>query len=264
MPAAEVQISLCDYSSHRQPFRQNYRNGLDTYILRLQAEGEARALVDGRMQRIVPGDLLLFAPGQSYELLIGTEQQEKPVHSEDYYVMCTGRWMDEWWKAGARPAKTRIADDGKVGAVWRQLVLEIRRIDGGSPDILARLLQALCLMLDRALAEAPAAASKAGLLALRMRSYVEAHATGPLKLEDVARHAGISVTRAVHLFKAETGCSIIAYAQQIRLALALQRMRSSQQSLEQIAEETGFGSYSYFHRIFKEKYGVAPGSYRRP
>ncbi len=261
MESSSVHIHLSAFSRHPQPFRALYREGLDTYIIRLQAEGECEALIQGEMVSIVPGDLLLFRPGDVYDLRIG--EKESPLGiSADYYVMCTGEWVDSWWEKRSRPTKVRIVDDGKLRSVWQQLILETRRLDGGSPEILEALFRALCLLLDRAIEEAPATSSASRLLALKMKSYVEEHSTSAFRLEDVAGHAGISVTRAVHLFKAQFGYSIMQYAGQIRLALALQLMDNSNYTLERIAEETGFGSYTYFHRVFRERYGVAPGAYR--
>ncbi|MDH6370180.1 hypothetical protein CA600_10635 [Paenibacillus sp. VTT E-133280] len=262
METNSVQISLCGFIRHTQPFRQLYRSGLDTYIIRLQAEGECEVLIDGDMVTVVPGDLLLFKPQDIYDLRIG-EKKSKLGHSVDYFVMCTGEWVDQWWNLRERPKKVRIADDGKLQSIWQQLDLENRRLDGGSPEILEALFKALCLLLDRAMEEAPASSSASLLHGLKMKSYVEEHATSEIRLKDVAAHAGISVTRAVHVFKIQFGYSIMQYAGQIRLAMALRLMDNTNYTLERIAEETGFGSYTYFHRVFRERYGVSPGNYRK-
>ncbi|MEK3700661.1 AraC family transcriptional regulator [Paenibacillus sp. FSL R10-2199] len=262
MGTTGVDIHLSSFSRHIQPFWHLFREGLDTYIIRLQAEGECEALIDGEMVTVMPGDLLLFRPGELYDLRIG--EKESPLgFSADYYVMSTGEWVDEWWNKQVRAKKSRIAEDSKLHSIWQQLILEKRRIDGGSPEILEALFKALCLLLDRAIAEAPASSSSSLLQGLKIKNYVEEHATSSIRLEDVARHAGISVTRAVHLFKEQFGYSVMQYAVQVRLAMALRLMDNSNYTLERIAEETGFGSYTYFHRVFRERYGVAPGVYRR-
>lgn len=258
----DIDIQLCGFSRHTQPFRQPFRNGLDTYILRLQVEGRSETLIDGRMETVLPGDLLLFPPGEVYDLWIANDES-RPGPSGDYYVMCTGAWLDGWWSRRPRPSKTRIADIGPLLGVWEPLSLESRRLDGGSPEILASLLKALCNLIDRALEEAPAVSSASALHALKMKGYIEARATSPLKLEEIAAQAGISVTRAVHLFKARFGMSIMKYVQQVRLANALRLLDNSQFTLERIAEESGFGSYTYFHRVFRERFGVSPGQYRK-
>lgn len=62
METNSVQISLCGFIRHTQPFRQLYRSGLDTYIIRLQAEGECEVLIDGEMTAVVPGIYCYLSP----------------------------------------------------------------------------------------------------------------------------------------------------------------------------------------------------------
>jgi AraC family transcriptional regulator of arabinose operon len=47
------------------------------------------------------------------------------------------------------------------------------------------------------------------------------------------------------------------------MAHAVDLLHHSPLSLEQIAAETGLGSYAYFHRVFRAQYGMAPGAYRK-
>jgi AraC family transcriptional regulator of arabinose operon len=262
MAISGINVQLCGHSRHQEPFKQEYRNGLDTYIIRLQLEGTCQALVDGKMTDLMPGDLLLFQPGDLYELRIGTpDGKMKP--SGDYFIMCTGEGMDEWWAEKQRPTLRKIAEDERIKATWHQLFLEKRRLDGGHPDLISLIVRTLLLLLDRALEEAPTAQSAAAFHAIRMRNFIEENAPRPLRLEEIAGHAGLSVSRAVHLFKEHFGMSAMQYVQQLRLAHAVDLLEHSVLSLEQIAYETGLSSYTYFHRVFRAAYGISPGAYRK-
>ncbi|XID90670.1 helix-turn-helix domain-containing protein [Paenibacillaceae bacterium WGS1546] len=262
MDCGRIHVQLCGYSRHREPFRHEYRNGLETYIIRLQIEGACRALVDGEMTDLMPGDLLLFKPGDVYELVIDKPGKGmKP--SGDYFILCTGAGMDAWWAEKERPARKKIAEDERIKGTWNQLLLEKRRLDGGHPELVSLIVRTLLLLLDRALEEAPSAQSAAAFHALKMRKYIEENATKPLRLEEIAGQAGLSVSRAVHLFKAQFGISAMQYAQRLRLSHAADLLEHSLQSLEQIAYETGLGSYTYFHRVFRAAYGMSPGVYRK-
>lgn len=257
-----IHVQLCGYHQHPEPFRQHFASGLETYIIRLQFEGVSQALIAGDYAPVEPGDLMLFKPGDVYDLRI--EPAEEPVKaSGDYFIMSTGPGMDEWWASRSRPTKVKIAEDAKLIAQWHQLIGEKRRLDGGDPRLTTLLMQALLLMLDRAIDEAPSARSSSAFHAIRMRNYIEANATRSIRLEDVAGDAGLSVSRAVHLFKEHYGTSVIGYAQQIRMAHALELLHHSPLSLEQIAAETGLGSYAYFHRMFRAQHGISPGAYRK-
>lgn len=257
-----IHVQLSEFSKHEEPFRQIYNSGLDTYIIRLQVEGICQALVHGEMKDIRPGDLLLFQPGDMYDLRIGY-LEEASKQSGDYYVMSTGPGMREWWNQKTRSTLTKIAEDNRLKSVWYQLILEKRRLDGGNPAIASSLAWSLLMLIDRAIEEAPEDQSPLAYHALRMRQYIEEHAAEPLTLDQVAQHTGLSVSRAVHLFKAHFGISIISYAQQLRLSHAIKLLDHSPMSLEQIAAETGLGSYAYFHRLFRERYGTSPGAYRK-
>lgn len=49
----------------------------------------------------------------------------------------------------------------------------------------------------------------------------------------------------------------------MRLQAATDQMKYTTLTLEEIAENIGFGTYVYFHRIFKRKTGETPGEFRK-
>lgn len=259
-----TEITMCSYSYHNEPFYTGYSEGLPTYLFRLQTEGMSRALIGGVMTEVRSGELLLYKPGDAYQLAIEPHTNElgqTQVSSADYFLFCRGDFVDNWWKRSARSQKVRIDPDEKLISLWRYIILEKRRFEEENKELSDYLLRSLLLAIDRAI-EQSAAPHGRSFMATRMKNFVEEHASSPFKLEDVARHVGLSVSRAGHLFKECFGKSVMQYAQELRLAIAVERMKYSQMTLEQIAETTGFGSYSYFHRVFRDKYGVTPSVYR--
>ena len=86
-----------------------------------------------------------------------------------------------------------------------------------------------------------------------MMRYIEEHATSTFKVEEVAKHVSHSLSRAVHLFKSSIGQTMIVYAIEVRLNAAIERMKYTSMTLEQNAEECGFGTYPYFHKVFRKK-----------
>ena len=64
-------------------------------------------------------------------------------------------------------------------------------------------------------------------------------------------------------FKVNMGTGFTEYLNDYRLTMAARLLKSSDESILMIAEESGFDNLSYFNRIFKRKYGVSPGSYRK-
>lgn len=80
-----------------------------------------------------------------------------------------------------------------------------------------------------------------------------------LSLHDLARAAGTSRSVLTRSFKRETGLSIVAYKNRLRVErfLAL-RADAENTTLLEAALAAGFGSYAQFHRVFREVMGHAP------
>jgi AraC family transcriptional regulator of arabinose operon len=260
------EIMHCSYSYHSEPFELGYPDGLHAYVFRLQTEGSCEALVEGKMQRIESGDLMLFKPGDSYQLNIyghntGQDKGGGGVSSGDYFVICRGLWVDEWWNRKERPQKAKVVADERLLSTWRALILEKRRFLDEDREMADYLLRALCLGLDRAMNTQSVLQGKS-FIATRMKNFIDERAGEPFLIRDIAGHVKLSVSRTVHLFKECFGMTIIQYTQNVRLSMAMERMKFSTMTLEQIAETCGFGSYSYFYRVFRQKYGVSPAVYR--
>lgn len=93
--------------------------------------------------------------------------------------------------------------------------------------------------------------------------YVEEHYTEKLTIDDMAKLTFYSKSHFMKFFKVHMGTGFTKYLNDYRLAMAARLLKSSDESILMIAEESGFDNLSYFNRIFKRKYGVSPGSYRK-
>jgi AraC family transcriptional regulator, arabinose operon regulatory protein len=259
----DIELLTASYAFHSQPYRSP-RHLLPHYLLRLQTEGCCQAIVDGTLTTVKQGELLLYAPGQPYELRMEPEGGS-PVRSGDYYIFCRGQWMDEWWKGLRKPSRLHLHledPNEPIVFLWKQLVLENRRRDGRPSKLGDSLLSSICLYIDRSIEERTAI-TKDVFIANRMKRYIETHATETFTSEDVARHVRLSVSRASHLFKEAFGEPFFQFALHLRLSIAVEKLLYSNMTLELIAESSGFSSYAFFHRKFKEKFGISPGEYRK-
>ncbi|SDE36670.1 AraC family transcriptional regulator, arabinose operon regulatory protein [Paenibacillus sp. UNCCL117] len=259
-------LLTCGYSFHSERFTMHHKNGSPHYLFRLQTEGVCQVCINGRWAHIEAGHLILIKPGDTYTLLVEEQPlpdgQLVPVASGDYYLYGEGEWLESWWRRSERASVSRIVLDEKLVSLWQQLLLENMRTAGGeTAELTDYLLRALCLYLDRAVTETAPKQGKP-FAAVRMKRFIEEHATRSFKVEEAAEQAGLSVSRAVHLFKECFGKTMMEYALELRLAAAVERMTYTSMTLDQIAQTCGFGGYSYFHRVFRETYGVAPGRYR--
>ena len=93
--------------------------------------------------------------------------------------------------------------------------------------------------------------------------YVEDHYSEHLTIEDMAELTFYSKSHFMKFFKSHIGTGFIEYLNDYRLVMAERLLRSSDSSVLEIASQSGFDNLSYFNRMFKRKYGISPGKYRK-
>jgi AraC-like DNA-binding protein len=82
-------------------------------------------------------------------------------------------------------------------------------------------------------------------------------------IEELAHQVGLSKSLLMERFVHYVGVPPIQYLTQWRMQLAAERLRSTTDSLAQIADRIGYGSESAFSRAFKRIVGVAPANFRQ-
>jgi AraC-like DNA-binding protein len=86
---------------------------------------------------------------------------------------------------------------------------------------------------------------------------------GGIRLSDVARECGLSVSHFARSFKTSFGISTHQWLIQHRIDRAKQLMRQTTMSLIDIAIQSGFNDQAAFTRTFHQLVGVSPGTWRR-
>lgn len=93
--------------------------------------------------------------------------------------------------------------------------------------------------------------------------YVEEHYADHITIDDMAAITFYSKSHFMKFFKAHVGTGFIEYLNDYRLTIAERLLRTSDATVLEIAEKSGFDNLSYFNRMFKRKYGQSPGKQRK-
>jgi transcriptional regulator GlxA family with amidase domain len=157
-------------------------------------------------------------------------------------------WSSAGITAGIDLALAMVAEDfGDEIAqkTARQLVLYHRRSGGQSQF--------------SSLLELKAPSGRFGALLTWAREHLDA----PLTVEDLAEQAGMSSRHFARAFIAETGTTPSKAVERLRIEVARQRVQSSSEAIERVAELTGFRDPERMRRAFIRAFGQPPQSLRR-
>lgn len=96
-----------------------------------------------------------------------------------------------------------------------------------------------------------------------IKTYIERHFADNLTLEQLAKAFFVSKEYLSKVFKQEYGRNLTDYILQLRMEKAKEWLLDERLSIKAVAEMTGYEDVTYFYRVFKKHYGVAPGEMRK-
>ena len=92
-------------------------------------------------------------------------------------------------------------------------------------------------------------------------TYINENFSSPLSVEDVAKHAFVSVNQLCLLFKRHLSTTVMRYVNGRRISEA-KRLLSAGKSVTESAFSAGFNDYANFIRVFKKAVGIPPGKFK--
>ena len=95
-----------------------------------------------------------------------------------------------------------------------------------------------------------------------MMSYIQDHYTEMIAVDCLAREAHISKRVCFRLFQENLHMSPLEYMREYRLRKACMELIETEKSITEIASDCGFGSSSYFGKLFREHFNCSPVRYR--
>ncbi len=97
-----------------------------------------------------------------------------------------------------------------------------------------------------------------------MLSFIHDHYSEDISIMDIAEAANVSRSECFRSFKKITNKKPVEYINEYRLAQAAALLLETNRAVSEISMDCGFSSSSYFGKLFREKTGMSPGSFRSP
>ena len=93
--------------------------------------------------------------------------------------------------------------------------------------------------------------------------YLQERLTEEISLSVLAEEFHLNPQYISQLFKTEIGVGFLAYLTNIRMERAKKLLLTTNLSIAEVSEQSGYADYRVFTKVFKKSEGITPSQYRR-
>ncbi len=230
-------------------------------------EGEGYVLFNNRELHLRPGFMYLIPPFVATEVYC-------PKRLVKYWTHFNAYLLDselDIFNLGNADNEIPVENHGKVVELFQMLVRSYRTPPSHRKITVPPIRELECnaaltlLLVPFYESLISAAAHNPGVNErfLKILHYVEAHLSGSLSLKELAREVHLNPTYLSNMFAEKMGIPLIQYCNNRRIARAINLLRNTDYSLEEIAAQQGAESTAAFSRLFKRRTGMSPRAYRK-
>jgi two-component system response regulator YesN len=100
-------------------------------------------------------------------------------------------------------------------------------------------------------------------MAHNMEKYIQDNFAGPISLQRMSEEFNLSESHISNIIKKNTGKNFSSHLVGCRIKKAQALLRTTNDSIDDIAEKVGYPDYFYFIKVFKKTTGISPTCYRK-
>ena len=93
--------------------------------------------------------------------------------------------------------------------------------------------------------------------------YMQEHLSEDVSLHILSEEFHLNSQYISQLFRNEIGVNFLTYLTNIRMEHAKKLLLSTSLSIAEVSEQSGYGDYRVFTKVFKKSEGITPSKYRR-
>ena len=152
-----------------------------------------------------------------------------------------------------------------IRKIFRQIAsLYHEEVPGYELALKGLFLQVVFLLLQYSTKQAKNVLPEEGTPADKLKNvldYIEIHYAQTISVEELAKICCFSEYHFMRFFKKHMNMTCVEYVNNVRLEKAVELFEQGNTSILEVSLSVGFHNLSYFHRAFKNKYGMTPRSF---
>lgn len=229
----------------------------DYYQIYYIQEGSGAFIINGEDIPLESGMFFFLAPGVSHGLRTVKESEVHLVETK--FVVFSQELKD---RLSGMPAVNSGSDD--LWTAYYRVYLEAVQKSFYYEKRVPCLFEAwLYQMMRECRRSGMARAGESEKPSVRVKRYIDEHYAEDIALDDLAQVIGYSKSYLCQIFREDTGTTINAYLNDVRITHAANLLLDPSLSVAEVGERCGFNSVFYFTKAFKKIIGVPPGSFRQ-
>jgi AraC family transcriptional regulator of arabinose operon len=240
--------------------------GIPGWIMLYTLEGEGVLDTGVRQLPIRPGNMVLFEPGAVFSYYRAPAASTWGHYWIAFQAEAAWREWMSWPRVGPHIGYLAIVEPEHAAAHaaiqdnLEQLNQSFLSLSPMKVELEHNLLEQLILRMCNLLPSGSHAGIDSRIA--KAQVFIESNYDRVFTLKEVAAAVNISASRLAHLFKDQTGLTILEWRDEKRMMTAAQLLRGSRTPISAIAEKVGYVDAPYFSRTFKRLIGCTPKQYR--
>ena len=238
------------------------REGIPGWIILYTLEGEGVLDTGVRQLPMLPGNMVSFEPGAVFSYYRAPQASTWGHYWIAFQAEAAWREWMAWPRVGPHVGYLAFADTAQadIEQSLEQLNQSFLSTSPMKFQLERNLLEQLILRARNLLPSESHAGIDSRIA--KAQRFIESHYDRVFTLSEVAASANISASRLAHMFKDQTGLTVLEWRDEKRMMTAAQLLRATRTPISAIAEHVGYVDAPYFSRTFKRLIGCTPRQYR--
>lgn len=234
--------------------------GIPGWIMLYTLEGEGVLDTGVRQLPMQPGNMVLFEPGAVFSYYRAPAASTWGHYWIAFQADASWREWMSWPRVGPHIGYLAIAEPAAIQQNLEDLNQSFLSPSPMKIELEHNLLEQLILRVCNLLPSESHAGIDSRIA--KAQIFIESNYDRVFTLKEVAAAVNVSASRLAHLFKDQTGLTILEWRDEKRMMTAAQLLRGSRTPISAIAEKVGYVDAPYFSRTFKRLIGCTPKQYR--
>lgn len=220
-------------------------------------DGEGYIVTGEGKTKLIKGDYAVITGGAEHreEAVFGKEMIFYAIGVNDFGILKN--------EPGIKVFSPQEVDGKSLSRCFKSVFEELKRDNTLWEDAVDLYTELICTLTSRyAVTERGSVEIRGTSLVESAKRFIDGRFYATIKAEEIATTLNVSYSTLIHTFKNETGKTITEYKLSKQMEEAKSLLSLTDMSISQIALHVGFGTNTYFSKIFKRETGLAPKDYR--